>query len=262
MRKVSMIRNAGMCLVAAAAVGMTSAVLAEDTKSDVAWKQIGAAPGVVGMAVANGKLFVINSASQLLACDPSAAKVEWETVGASPDGVVAMGAADGKLYVSLAANKAGRLQSRDAVTTGGAWEDIGHAWCLVGMAGVPGKIYGLVDTKELGSEQGIMVRNIVATPEDLKAAAGAARGCDGIPWRGGPDRRPPVGSLAIAAVGGKFYVATKEDLLYVGDATKQDVPWTSIGDAAGVTVLAGGDGKLFAATKNGRLLVWAPKTSE
>lgn len=260
MKKVSMFRNVGLCLVAAAAAGMSSTVSAEDSKpSDVVWKQIGEAPGVVGMAFSKGKLFAVNSANQLLACDPSAAKLEWQPVGSAPGGVVAMGAADGKLYVSLNARSAGRLLTRDAVTAGGAWEDIGHAWCLVAMAGAPGKIYGLIDTKELGSEPTIMARNIVATPADLAAAATAARGCDGIPWGGGPDRRPPVGALAMTDMGGKYYVATKEDALFVGDVTQKDVPWKQIGDAAGVTILAGGDGKLFAATKSGKLLVWAPK---
>ena len=261
MKKDSMFRNVGMCLVAATAVWMSGTVSAEDAKSasDVAWKQIGEAPGVVGMAVAGGKLFAVTSGKKLLACDSSATKVEWQTIGDAPNGVVAMGAVEGKLYVSLNARAAGRLFSRDAITTNAAWENIGHAWCLVGMAGAPGKIYGLVDTKEIGSEPTIMVRNIVATPEDKAADAAAAPGCDGNPWRGGTDRRPPVGALALTEVGGKYYVATKEDALFVGDVTKNDVPWKQIGDAAGVTILAGGDGKLFAVTKSGKLLVWAPK---
>lgn len=48
-------------------------------------------------------------------------------------------------------------------------------------------------------------------------------------------------------------------LLFVGDVTKADVPWQALGDAAGVTILAGGDGKLYATTKTGRLLLWTPK---
>ena len=63
----------------------------------------------------------------------------------------------------------------------------------------------------------------------------------------------------MTEVGGKYYVVTKEDALYVGDPTKPDVKWQQIGDAAGVTHLAGADGKLFASTKNGKLLMWQPK---
>jgi hypothetical protein len=267
MKTGSIARNSLAFFVAAAAVGMATQALAEESsapKSDVVWQQIGAAPGVVGMAAVGGKLFAVTSDKKLLVCDTAATNVEWKTVGDAPGGVQAMGAAEGKLYVSLNARAAGRLLSREAVTTESnkaAWQDLGHAWCLVGMAGAPGKIYALVDTKEVGSEVCIMVRNIVATPEDDAVAAGAGRGLDGLPWRG-IDRRPPMGALAISEVGGTYYVATKEDALYAGDPTKPDVAWKPIGDAAGVTMLAGGDGKLFAATKSGKLLKWAPKTSK
>jgi hypothetical protein len=210
------------------------------------------------MAVATGKIFIVTTDRKIKICDTSSTNAVWETIGDAPGSVVAMGATDGKLYVSLDARSAGRLKTRDAVTTNAPWEDIGHAWCLVGMAGTTGKLYSIIDTKELGSEAVIMVRNIVATPEDLAAEARAPRGCDGLPWNG-VERRPPVGALAMTQVGGKFYVATKEDMLYVGDVTKPDVPWKQIGDAAGVTCLAGGDGKLFAMTKRGRLLMWVPK---
>ena len=79
---------------------------------------------------------------------------------------------------------------------------------------------------------------------------------DGFPWTDATaDRRSPLGALAMTEVGGKFYVATKEDRLFVGNPTKPDVKWQEIGDAPGVTVLAGGDGWLFAATKSGKLLM-------
>ena len=214
------------------------------------------------MAVAGGKLFAVTSDRKLLACDSSAEKVEWQTVGDAPGGVVAMGAAEGKLYVSLNARSAGRFLKRGAVTTESnkaVWEDDGHAWCLVGMAAASGKMYAVVDTKELGSEPTIMSRELVASSSSVISNA---RGLDGLPWGGGIDRRLPVGALAMSEVGGKFYIATKEDALFVGNPTNNDVPWKQIGDAAGVTILAGGDGKLFAATKSGKLLVWAPKTSK
>jgi len=41
--------------------------------------------------------------------------------------------------------------------------------------------------------------------------------------------------------------------------TQADNAWRLLVDAAGVTILAGGDGKLFATTKTGRLLMWKPK---
>jgi len=263
MKKVSMFRNAGMCLVAAAAVGMTSTVWAEDAKpSDVVWKQIGAAPGVVGMAAVGKNLFACTGDGKLQVCDVSADPVAWTTLGDAPGGVVAMGVAEDKLYVSTDARHNGRLLTRDPVTTNVTWEskvvweDIGHAWCLVAIAGVPGKLYAVVDTKELGSEPTIMARQTSGA-----APADAPRGLDGLPWTAGVEneRRPPVGALALTVVDGKFYVATKEDKLFVGNPTKPDVKWQEIGEAAGVTMLAGGDGKLFAVTKSGKLLMWAPK---
>jgi hypothetical protein len=167
---------------------------------------------------------------------------------------------EGKLCVSLNARAAGRFLKRDAVETSADWQDDGHAWCLVGMAAASGKIYALVDTKEPGSEPTIMAREAVATPEVLAKLPPAARGLDGLPWTAATvDRRPPLGALAMTEVGGKFYVATKEDNIFVGDPTKPDVKWEPIGDAAGITILAGGDGKLFAATKSGKLLMWKPK---
>lgn len=256
MKKFGMFRNVVTCL---AAVGILNTVSAEDAKSQastVEWKQIGEAPGVVGMAVSGGKLFSVTSGRKLQVGDASAEKIEWQTVGQAPGGVVAMGASDGKLYVSLNAASAGRFQKREAVTNNAPWEDDGHAWCLVGMAGMAGKMYAVIDTKELGSEPTIMSRELVASSNSVISNA---RGLDGLPWGGGIDRRPPVGSLAMSEVDGKFYVATKEDALFVGNPTKPEVKWEQIGDAAGVTILAGGQGKLFAATKSGKLLVWTPK---
>ena len=144
---------------------------------------------------------------------------------------------------------------RDVVETSADWQDDGHAWCLVGMAGASGKIYAIVDFQQPGTKATIMARDAVGTPEAIaKANAVAAPGCDGLPWNT-TDHRPPVGTLALTEVGGKFYVATREDELFVGDPTKPDVKWQQIGDAPGVTVLAGSDGKLFAATKSGKLLM-------
>ncbi|MEI8376548.1 MAG: FecR domain-containing protein [Planctomycetota bacterium] len=222
--------------------------------ANIIWKEIGAAPGVVGMAAVGGKLFAVTADKKLQLCDPSAATVEWKPIGDAPGGVVAMGLAEGRLCVSLNARAAGRFLKRDAVETNAAWQDDGHAWCLVGIAGVPGKVYALMDTKEPGSEVGMMVRDSLATPEVLAKLPPAARGLDGLPWTA-TDRRPPVGALAMTTVGGKFYVATKEDKLFVGDTNKSDVKWQPAGDAAGVTCLAGGNGKLFAATKDGKLLM-------
>ena len=190
--------------------GRICASLAEE----VAWKQIGEAKGVVEMAAVGGKLFACTANNKLQVCDPTAATVQWKTIGDAPGPVVSMCVAEGKLCVSLNARAGGRFLNRDAVETSADWKDDGHAWCLVGMAGASGKIYALVDTKEPGSEPTIMVREAVATPEVLAKLPPAARGLDGLPWTPATvDRRPPVGALAMTEVGGKFYVATKEDKL-------------------------------------------------
>jgi hypothetical protein len=139
---------------------------------------------------------------------------------------------------------------REALDTAAAWQHIGHCWCCVGMAGTaatPGMIYGaiVVHNGAAGTAESIMVRATTASD---------------VPW--GTNKttaRPPLGILAFAEVAGKFYAATREDVLFVRDVTRADEPWKAIGDAAGVTILAGGDGKLFATTKTGRLLMWAPK---
>ncbi|MEI8372767.1 MAG: hypothetical protein WCJ35_08025 [Planctomycetota bacterium] len=223
---------------------------------EVAWKTIGEAKGVVGMASIGGKLFACTADKNLQVCDPASATVEWKTIGGAPGPVVAMGVVDGKFCASLNARAGGRFLKRDAVETSADWQDDGHAWCLVGMAGAAGKIFALVDTKEAGSEATIMAREAVATPEVLAKLPPAQRGLDGLPWTAASiDRRPPVGALAMTEAGGKFYIATKEDKLFVGNPTKPDVKWQEIGDAPGVTVLAGSDGWLFAATKSGKLLM-------
>ena len=257
MKTTKLLTNTVKLLTVATLAGFSNPAFAEEKaapKSEVTWKQIGEASGVVGMAAVGKNLFALTSAKKLQVCEPATTPVVWKEIGDGPGGnVVAMGVSDGKLFASTDARSAGRLAVRDAVTTAAAWQDQGHAWCLVGMAGAPGKMYAIVDTKELGSEPTIMVRENAGTPN-----SDPARGLDGIPWNG-VDRRPPVGALAMTEVAGKYYVATKEDALFVGDPTKPDVPWKAIGDAAGVTVLAGADGKLFAATKNGKLMMWAPK---
>jgi hypothetical protein len=257
MKNVSLLKNTVRFLTVATLAGLSTPAFAEEkaaAKSEVTWKEIGTAPGIVAMAAVGKNLFAINSAKKMVVCEPATTPVVWKEIGDGPGGnVVAMGVSDGKLFASTDARSAGRLAVRDALTTATPWQDQGHAWCLVGMAGAPGKMYAIIDTKELGSEPTIMVRENAGT-----ANVNAGRGLDGIPWNG-VERRPPVGALAMTEVGGKYYVATKEDALYVGNPTKTDVPWKQIGDAAGVTILAGADGKLFAATKNGKLMMWQPK---
>ncbi len=256
MKSATSFRKSIPLLAVAALLGVAQSGFAEEkaaAKSEVVWKEIGTAPGAVGLAAQGKNLFAITSSAKLQVCDPSTSPVIWKEIGDAPGGVVAMGVQDGKLYASTNARTAGRFLSRDAVTTTASWQDLGHAWCLLGMAGVSGKMYAICDTKEPGAEASIMVRDSSAA-----ASANAGRGLDGIPWNG-VDRRPPVGALAITEVGGKFYVVTKEDALYVGDPTKPDVAWKAIGDAAGVTMLAGAEGKLYAATKTGKLLVCTVK---
>lgn len=268
MQTGNVVRKSLVVLVAATAVGVSHQSWSQETaapKSAVVWKQIGTAPGVVGIAVVGKDLFACTGDEKLQVCDASSDSIAWTALGDAPGGVVAMGVAEDKLYVSTDARHAGRLLTRDPVTTNVtweskvAWEDLGHAWCLVAMAGVPGKIYALVDTKEIGTEPTFMARATSGI-----APANTARGLDGLPWTAGVenDRRPPLGALALTVLDGKFYVATKEDKLFVGDLTKPDVKWEEIGEAAGVTMLAGGNGKLFAVTKNGKLLKWDPKTSK
>jgi hypothetical protein len=162
-----------------------------------------------------------------------------------------MGAAGGKLFCALNAASAGRFRVRDAVDSAAEWKDDGHAWCLTAIAGAGEKVYGIIDCKEPGVDASIMFRSAVSTPEEIaKTNPNPGRGLDGLPWNG-VDRRPPLGALAMTATDGKFYVATKEDNLCVGDPTKPDVKWEVIGDAAGVIALAGDAGKLFALTKSG-----------
>jgi len=257
MKTSGLLANTVIFLTVATLAGLSNSAFAAESaasKSEVTWKEIGTTPGIVAMAAVGQNLFAVTSTKKLQVCDPTTTPVVWKEIGDGPGGnVVAMGVSDGKLFASTDARSAGRLAVRDALTTAATWQDQGHAWCLVGMAGAPGKMYALVDTKELGSEVSVMVR------ENAGAAnVNAGRGLDGIPWKG-MDRRPPVGALAMTEVGGKYYVATKEDMLFVGDPTKPEVQWKQIGDAAGVTILAGADGKLFAATKSGKLLMWQPK---
>ena len=199
--------------------------------ASIVWKEIGEAPGVIGMAAVNGKLFACTH-KRLMVCDPAAVKVVWKTISDDFTGVVTMGAADKKLFTA----GGGELYMSDDVNSSAAWKTIGHAWCVVGMAGVSGKIYAVVDTKQ---DVAIMVRDTVAA---------------NVPWNG-TGCRPPVGTLAFTAVDGKFFAATKEGKIFVGDVTKPDVKWQPAGDAPDVTCLAGGDGKLFAATKSGKLLM-------
>jgi hypothetical protein len=256
MKKLKLIQHTLTLFAAATITALSSNAYAED-KATGAWKQIGEAPGVVAMAGAEGKLFAITGSKKLQVCDPSATPVAWKEIGDGPGGnVVAMGVSDGKIFASTDARSAGRLALRDATTSAAAWQDQGHAWCLVGMAGAPGKMYAICDTKEVGTEPSLMVRDNAG-----KAAESAGRGLDGIPWNG-VNRRPPLGALALAEVGGKYFIATKEDALYAGNPAKPDMKWEQIGDAAGVTILAGNGSKLFAVTKSGKLMVWESKASK
>ena len=232
-----------MAFVLGAAFVASSHVLA----AELTWKPLGTAPNVVGIAAANGKLFAVTSDAKLLLADPSAATLAWKDIGAAPGGVQAVGAAGGTLFCALNAASAGRFRVRDAVESAAEWKDDGHAWCLTAIAGAQGKVYAIVDCKEPGAEASIMFRSAVSTPEEIaKANPNPGRGLDGLPWNG-VDRRPPLGALAMTATDGKFYVATKEDTLCVGDPTKPDVPWKVIGDA-------GGAGRLFALTKTGKVV--------
>lgn len=237
---------AGALLLGAALAAPTNGRAAE-----VKWKPLGTAPGVVGIAAANGKLFAVTSDAKLLLADPAASTLSWKEIGAAPGGVQAMGAGGGKLFCGLNAGNAGRFRVRDAVETAAEWKDDGHAWCLTAIAGVGDKVYALIDCKEPGVEPSIMFRPALSTPEEVaKTNPNPGRGLDGLPWNG-VDRRPPLAALAMTATDGKFYVATKEDTLCVGDPTKPDVKWDVIGDAAGVVCLAGDAGTLFALTKSG-----------
>ncbi len=246
-----LLRNTLGLTGAAILAGLATPASAADAATPepaVVWQQIGEARGVVGMAATAGKLFAATSANKLLVCDPAVTPVVWKEIGESPGGVVAMGVADGKLFASTS-TRSGTLHMRAALETAATWQHIGHCWCCVGMAGTaatPGKIYGaiVVNNGASGIAESIMVR--ATTPTD-------------VPWGSSKTTsRPPPGILAFAEVAGKFYAATREDDLLVRDVAQADVPWKAIGDAAGVTILAGGDGKLFAATKTGRLLMWAP----
>jgi len=231
-------------------LGVAVAAATHGRAADLTWKPQGKAPNVVGIAAAEGKLFGVTSDAKLLLADPSASPLSWKEIGAAPSGVQAVGAGDGKLFCALNAASAGRFRIRDAVETAAEWKDDGHAWCLTAIAGVGGKVYALVDCKEPGGEVTIMFRSAVSTPEEIaKANPNPGRGLDGLPWNG-VDRRPPLAALAMTATGGRFYVATKEDTLCVGDPTKPDVKWEVIGDAAGVTSLAGDDETFFALTKS------------
>jgi hypothetical protein len=252
MKSTSMVRNAFALVTVATIAGLFNITLAADTpapESEVVWKQIGEARDVVGMAAVKGKLFAATATNKLQVCDPAATPIVWKEIGDSPGGVVAMGLADGKLFASTS-TRSGTLHLREAVETAAAWQHIGHCWCCVGMAGTaasPGRIYGaiVVNNGAAGIAESIMVR--ATTPSD-------------VPWTTNKTAaRPPLGILAFAEVAGKFYAATREDMLFVGDVTKDDVAWKAIGDAAGVTILAGADDKLFAVTKTGRLLLWSPK---
>ena len=238
-------------LAVAFLLGAAFVVPSAGRAAEVSWKPLGTAPNVVGIAAANGKLFAVTADAKLLLADPSAAALSWKEIGAAPGGVQAMGAGGGKLFCALNAGNAGRFRVRDAVESAAEWKDDGHAWCLTAIAGAGEKVYALIDCKEPGAEVTIMFRSAVSTPEEIaKANPNPGRGLDGLPWNG-VDRRPPLGALAMTATGGKFYVATKEDTLCVGDPTKPDVKWDVIGDAAGVICLAGDAGKLFALTKSG-----------
>ena len=241
-----------MVIVMAILAGLANPTHAEtpaEQASEVVWKQIGEASGVVGMAAVGGKLFAATATNKLMVCDPAAASVVWHQIGETPGGVVAMGVAEGKLFASTS-TRSGTLHMREALETAAAWQHIGHCWCCVGMAGTaasPGKIYGaiVVHNGAAGVAESIMVR--ATTPSD-------------VPWSSSKTTtHPPPGILAFAEVAGKFYAVTREDNLFVGDVTHDDVTWHLIGDAAGVTILAGGDGKLFATTKTGKLLMWTPK---
>ena len=252
MKTTRMVRNAFALVSVATIAGLSNTSLAGETpppKTEVVWQQIGEARGVVGMAAVKGKLFAATSTNKLLVCVPAAAPVAWKEIGDTPGGVVAMGVADGKLFASTS-TRSGTLHLREAVETVAAWQHIGHCWCCVGMAGtaaMPGKIYGaiVVHNGAAGTAESIMVR--ATAPSD-------------VPWSTPKvDHPPPAGILAFAEVAGKFYAATREDELFVGDVTKANAVWQAIGDAAGVTILAGGDGKLFATTKTGRLLMWTPR---
>ena len=326
MKTTGLLTNTIKLLSVATIAGLSNSAFAADPaapKSEVTWKEIGTAPGIVGMAAVGKNLFAITSAKKLQVCEPATTPVVWKEIGDGPGGnVVAMGTSDGKLFASTDARSAGRLAVRDAATTAAAWQDQGHAWCLVGMAGAVGKMYAIVDTKELGSEPTISPGGVVAmgvadgklfastytrsgtlhlreavesaaawqhighcwccvgmagtakTPGKIYGAIVVNNGAAGVaesimvrattpadvPWATAKaEQRPPLGILAFAEVAGKFYAVTREDNLFVSGLTQADNAWRLLGDAAGVTILAGGDGKLFATTKAGRLLMWQPK---
>jgi len=104
-----MSRNALALITLAILAGLSNITCAEPPAaptSEVVWKQIGEASGVVGMAAVDGRLFAATPSNKLVVCDPATAPVVWKEIGESPGGVVAMGVADGKLF---ATTKSGRL---------------------------------------------------------------------------------------------------------------------------------------------------------
>ena len=250
----SLLRGIVVLVVTATLAGTTDRALAEEVaapKSDVVWKQIGEGTGIVGMATVGGKLFACTANKKLQVCDPAVTPVAWKTIGDCPPTVVAMGVADGKLFASTS-TRLGSFHMRDAVDGAAEWQHIGHCWCAVGLAGTvaaPGKIFGAiaVNNGAAGIAESIMVRD--ATPTEL-------------PWKSAVGSRAPAGIIAFTELDGKFYAATRQDVLHVGDVTKADVAWQPLGDAPGFTVLAGGDGKLLAATRTGKLLMCEPRISK
>ena len=69
------------------------------------------------------------------------------------------------------------------------------------------------------------------------------------------------GVAAMAAVGKNLFAITSAKKLQVCEPATTPVVWKEIGDGPGGNVVAMGvtDGKLFATTKSGKLLMWAPK---
>lgn len=170
------------------------------------------------------------AADDYLCWTPIRARARLATAGSNRT-VTIRSATNAKLF---AATRDNRLWARDSQLRDIAWQQIGAANNVVGMAWLGNRLFAATRDNRL------WVRDPVLLP---------------LPWA-------PIGHanavVAMTALGDKLYAATSDNRFWMRDPVLADLAWQQIGSANNVVALAAANGMLFAATRNNRLLMRLP----
>lgn len=192
------------------------------------WREIDSAVHLVAMTgMVEGHLFAVTAGGELLRRDPVGDSSPWLRVGDAP--LVTAIAAPIEAPIGLfAATSGGDLLWRAPIAEAAPWQRIGAA---------PPKIVALACPNDLVAA--------TADGELLTRSAGDSR------WTA-LGRAP--GIAAMTSLDAKLLAVDGDGRLVCREPVAEDVAWTTIGSApAGVVAIGAYYGRLFAATRAGRL---------